>query len=70
MSRLRKTIMLLSITAFIVFFSPTKTFSQGPPDPNCDPLDPLCPIDGGLTLLLAVGVGLGAKKAFKKSDSN
>ena len=43
-------------------------------DPGCDPLDPLCPIDGGLSLLIAAGIGLGAKKALdaraqKKGDS-
>ena len=31
-------------------------------DPSCDPLDPACPIDGGLSLLLAVGAGYGVKK--------
>lgn len=39
-----------------------------PPDPDCDPLDPLCPIDGGITLLIAAGIGLGAKRALKKSN--
>lgn len=39
-------------------------FAQGP-DPGCDPLDPSCPIDGGLSILLAVGVGLGAKRTLK-----
>lgn len=32
-------------------------------NPGCDPLDPTCPIDGGLSLLLAAGVGYGIKKA-------
>lgn len=43
----------------------------GPGDPGCDPLDPACPIDGGLGILLAAGIGLGAKKAYearKKKD--
>ncbi len=35
-------------------------------DPNCDPFDPLCPIDGGLSLLIAAGIGLGAKKAYQE----
>ena len=34
-------------------------------DPGCDPFDPLCPIDGGLSLLIAAGIGLGAKKAYQ-----
>lgn len=33
-------------------------------DPGCDVLDPLCPIDGGLSLLIAAGIGIGAKKAY------
>lgn len=37
------------------------SFAQGP-DPGCDPLDPACPIDGGVVLLIAAGIGLGAKK--------
>jgi hypothetical protein len=36
----------------------------GPGDPGCDPLDPYCPIDGGLSLLIAAAVGVGAKKAY------
>lgn len=42
-------------------------------DPGCNPLDPACPIDGGLSLLIAAGIGLGAKKAYqqhKKAGSN
>ena len=32
-----------------------------------DPGDPRAPLDGGLSLLLAAGVGLGVKKAFRKN---
>lgn len=35
-------------------------------DPGCDPLDPACPIDGGVSLLIAAGIGLGAKKALSQ----
>ncbi|MDQ6843871.1 MAG: hypothetical protein M3Z92_05900 [Bacteroidota bacterium] len=31
-------------------------------DPSCDPQDPACPIDGGLSLLLAAGIGYGMIK--------
>ncbi len=31
-------------------------------NPGCDPLDPGCPIDGGLSFLLAAGAGYGIKK--------
>ena len=33
-------------------------------NPNCDPSDPACPIDSGLMLLLAAGVGYGIKKMW------
>lgn len=32
-------------------------------DPDTDPNIP-CPIDGGLSLLIAAGIGIGAKKAY------
>ncbi|MFT3980901.1 MAG: hypothetical protein QM687_10560 [Ferruginibacter sp.] len=43
---------------------PLVTFAQ-PEDPCTDPAIP-CPIDGGLSLLLAAGIGLGAKKAYDR----
>ena len=43
---------------------PLNSSAQG--DPGCDPLDPSCPIDGGLSLLIAAGIGIGAKKAYEK----
>lgn len=33
--------------------------SGDPSDPNCDPLDPSCPIDDGLLFLLVGGLGYG-----------
>lgn len=47
-------LMLLCILVCLVV--PMITFAQGPPDPNDTP------IDGGLSLLLAAGVGYGVKK--------
>jgi hypothetical protein len=37
-----------------------------PPDECVDPLDPACPIDGGLVFLIAAGIGIGAKNARRK----
>jgi hypothetical protein len=37
-----------------------------PPDECADPLDPACPIDGGLVFLIAAGIGIGAKNARRK----
>ncbi len=41
-------------------------------DPGCDPLDPYCPIDGGIGFLLAAGAAYGLKKirnSLKKDAS-
>ena len=45
---------------------PTIGFAQI--NPGCDPEDPLCPIDGGVSLLIAAGIGLGAKKAYQERN--
>jgi hypothetical protein len=37
-------------------------------DPPPDPID--TPIDGGLSILLAAGVGYGVKKAYNKRKKN
>ena len=61
---------LLYITCTIIFcllFS-INAMAQG--DAGCDPLDPLCPIDGGVSLLIADGIGLGAKKAYAQHKKN
>jgi hypothetical protein len=56
----------LSFSVLILFLTclPSLVHAQG--DPGCDPLDPLCPIDGGLGFLLAAGVGYGIKKVHNK----
>ncbi len=69
----------------IIFLSalaalPLQTFAQPDPDPGCspccgqpgcaDPCPPQCvPIDGGLSLLIAAGIGLGAKKAYDRKKA-
>ena len=53
-----KVIYMLLFTVFIMA-APLLSFAQtGPPDP----CDQGCPIDGGLSFLLAAGVGYGVKK--------
>ena len=56
-----KSFLLLSVLMIILTLLPTLVHAQIT-DPGCDPLDPACPIDGGLSLLLAAGVGYGIKK--------
>ncbi|MEY4658427.1 MAG: hypothetical protein RJB36_193 [Bacteroidota bacterium] len=55
---------VIAMTLIIVVF-PSLLMAQ-PPDGGCDPLDPACPIDGGLSFLIAAGIGFGAKRAFQK----
>lgn len=54
-----------------IVFLPILSVAQ-PPDPGQDPDEPL-PIDGGVSLLVAAGVGYGAKKlrdAKKRKQEN
>ena len=57
-----------NVVVFLMFVfligAPFVGLAQDPGDPGCDPLDPACPIDGGLSLLIAAGIGIGAKKAY------
>ena len=62
---------MLSILMVVFICLPTLIYAQCPDaefDPGCDPLTcqyadgSYCPIDGGLTALLAVGIGYGIKK--------
>ena len=52
----------------LIFFIALSISSSAnpPPDSGCDPLDPTCPIDGGVSVLVAIGIGLGYKKSIKK----
>ena len=52
-----RSIIMLAVVMLVCFF-PYLAMAQ-PPDP---PPNPDAPIDGGLILLLAVGVGYGVKK--------
>lgn len=68
---------ILVFSAAILFTAlPLALTAQGPGNPGCNPLgcptqDPFCcvPIDGGLSLLIAAGIGLGAKKAYDRKKS-
>lgn len=59
MKHLKKLIIAFTVSA-VLLATPFLAFSL--PGDDCDPLDPACPIDGGLVALLAVGVGYGVKK--------
>jgi hypothetical protein len=65
MKRITNPQLLISCLVFLFFLLPTITHAQ--PGFGDDVND--VPVDGGLSLLLAAGVGYGAKK-LKKSRSN
>ena len=69
MNRIRKIIFLMPIFVMLALFSPMNTMAA-PPDPDCDPLDPACPIDGGISILIIAGIGIGARKALKNQKDN
>ena len=52
------------IYLFIVFISITSLLQAQPPSPGGDPNS--APVDGGLSLLIAGGVGYGVKKARER----
>ena len=55
----------IAISVFIVCMCLSMISLADPPDPCTDPAD-YCPIDGGLSLLIAAGIGIGAKKAYNE----
>lgn len=65
MSTCNKRALTIGIVILICLIQPLTGVAQVV-DPGCDPLDPACPIDGGLSLLIAAGIGIGAKKAYDK----
>ncbi|MEO8962475.1 MAG: hypothetical protein ABI325_11380 [Ginsengibacter sp.] len=60
MKRLSKWWLIFYFLIIFSFCLPLITLADN--DPGCDPGDPTCPIDGGLTALLAVGAAYGIKK--------
>lgn len=62
---------LSTVAVVCLLLSPLCVFSQAAPFPDdgggppCDgPFGPVCPIDGGLSFLIAAGVAYGGKKAY------
>ncbi len=65
MKRVKKYVLMAGLVILTSLIQPLNGVAQVS-DPGCDPLDPTCPIDGGLSLLIAAGIGLGAKKAYDR----
>lgn len=61
----------LTLFSFAILFALTSTLQAQPPDPGGGQDPPAgVPIDGGLSLLLAAGVGYGAKKYHDMNKKN
>jgi len=63
MNKVYKALVVVALFIVIMLVNPLKGISQVS-DPSCDPMDPGCPIDGGVSLLIAAGIGIGARKAY------
>jgi len=59
----------IALLVLTIGFNFNSIAQDPPPNPDdcVDPLDPACPIDGGLVILIAAGIGIGAKNARRKS---
>ncbi|MGN6532310.1 MAG: PID-CTERM protein-sorting domain-containing protein [Ginsengibacter sp.] len=53
---------IFALIFLIILFIGLPQLLHAQPGGGCDPLDPKCPIDGGLTALLVLGAGYGIKK--------
>ncbi len=70
MTRNNKRILLTIMIMFIIMIIPTLV-SAGTTEPDPVPGDPeSVPIDGGLSLLVAAGVGYGAKKMKERKNKS
>ncbi|MFT3908690.1 MAG: hypothetical protein QM737_04645 [Ferruginibacter sp.] len=66
MSRFTRYIFIVGLFSLASIINPMRSYGQvQPTDPGCDPLDPACPIDDGVTLLIVAGIGLAAINAYK-----
>ncbi len=71
---MRKSFILFCTAVLISGVFHVDAFAQGPPPPPPGPLPcgdpfggPPCPIDGGVSLLIAAGLAYGGKKSFDMS---
>jgi hypothetical protein len=65
MKKIKTHILLPALLMLICMIEPVISRAQLPSDPGCDPLDPACPIDGGVYLLIAAAISIAAIKAYK-----
>jgi hypothetical protein len=68
---MQKSLRLLIVLTFIVAAGAVYAQPGPPPGPPCGgPFGPACPIDGGVSLLIAAGLAYGGKKTFDMSRKN
>jgi len=67
MKNLKKKFTLLLIAGMITI--PTILIAQNPEDPGGTDIDVPTPFDGGISLLIAAGIGYGLKKANDKKKA-
>jgi len=65
---MKKIFNLQTLMILLVMLLPVLVHAQGATDPGGDP--DTAPIDGGLSLLIAGGVGYGVKKVREKRASS
>ena len=58
------------VLILLIIMMPIFVMAGDPGDGGCDPLDPKCPIDGGLSALLVLGAGYGIKKVRDARKAN
>lgn len=57
---------IMNRLALLLFFISGHFISMAQADPNCDPLDPACPIDDYYGMLIFVLLVFAAYKAYKR----
>lgn len=65
-----KSLLKVLFALSIIFFAEKALSMAPPPPPPPAAGGPVVPIDGGISLLVAAGVGYGAKKYYDKQMKN
>ncbi|MEO8768834.1 MAG: hypothetical protein ABI402_02075 [Ferruginibacter sp.] len=70
MKKIKNHILIPALLMFICMLDPAMSKAQVASDPGCDPLDPACPFDSGVYLLIAAALGMAAVKAYKMRQAS
>ena len=69
MKKNSKSLVIFCVMFFLMTGLPAFLMAQGVP-PDATAVDPDAPIDGGISLLVAAGIGYGVKKARDNRKKN